>query len=132
MIGVTSLWREANDAVRYGFSHWRDFKSRASRKIYWQWVLIFINIEVMMFMISSFSSIYVQDVIELTSRIFYFITCIPLLSIQIRRLHDINRSGWWYLISLIPIIGWIIVIYWTILKGDKAPNKYGPPFINSL
>lgn len=51
---------------------------------------------------------------------------IPNLSISIRGLHDIGKSGWWVLISLIPIIGWIWIIILLAIEGENKPNKYGP------
>lgn len=51
---------------------------------------------------------------------------IPSLAVGVRRLHDINKSGWWFLIPLIPIVGsiWLIVLFCK--EGDKGDNKYGP------
>ena len=46
---------------------------------------------------------------------------------SIRRLHDTNRTGWWILIGLIPLIGWIVLLIFYLEKGDPADNKYGPP-----
>ena len=43
-----------------------------------------------------------------------------------RRLHDVDRSGWWQLIGFIPLIGWILLIYWLVQPG-KEPNRFGPP-----
>ncbi len=48
------------------------------------------------------------------------------ISLIVRRLHDIDKSGWWYWIFLIPIIGGLILFYWTYLKdGTKGPNRFG-------
>ena len=58
--------------------------------------------------------------------LFGLATLVPSLAVGARRLHDINRSGWWQLLWLLPVIGWIVVIYWGIKKGDDIPNKYGP------
>jgi len=53
------------------------------------------------------------------------VTFLPMLTCSIRRLHDINRSGWWVLIGL-TIIGIPILIYWYCKKGDEHENRYGP------
>jgi uncharacterized membrane protein YhaH (DUF805 family) len=50
---------------------------------------------------------------------------LPNLGLSVRRLHDINRSGWWILISLIPVVGWIIILIWAIQKGDESANDFG-------
>ena len=60
------------------------------------------------------------------SGIFRFATLIPSFAVGARRLHDINRSGWWQLLWFAILIGWIILIVWAIKQGDKGPNKYGP------
>jgi hypothetical protein len=51
---------------------------------------------------------------------------LPTLGVGIRRLHDTNRSGWWILIGLIPIVGWVWIIVLLATAGDAHPNRYGP------
>jgi uncharacterized membrane protein YhaH (DUF805 family) len=51
---------------------------------------------------------------------------IPSLAVCVRRLHDIGRSGWWYLIGLIPVIGWILLIVWFCTDSQPGANKWGP------
>jgi len=61
--------------------------------------------------------------------IFYILTFVPAISVAARRLHDINKSGWWMLIGF-TIIGLIPLLYWACKKGDDKPNKYGPNSIS--
>lgn len=50
------------------------------------------------------------------------------ISISVRRWHDLNKSGWWVLINLIPFFGWIYsLIMLGFMSGDRGPNQYGPP-----
>jgi len=51
---------------------------------------------------------------------------LPYISVAVRRLHDIGRSGWWYWIALIPLVGFILLIVWFARKGDSGPNQFGP------
>ena len=51
---------------------------------------------------------------------------LPGLGLSVRRLHDINRSGWWVLIGLIPLVGAIILIIWFAKESDPVENQYGP------
>ncbi|MFV2091355.1 MAG: DUF805 domain-containing protein, partial [Pseudomonadales bacterium] len=51
---------------------------------------------------------------------------IPSLAVSVRRLHDSNRSGWWLLIGLVPILGGIIVTVFTLLNGTAGENRFGP------
>ncbi len=51
---------------------------------------------------------------------------LPGIGVAIRRLHDTDRSGWWLLIALIPIIGALILLVFYLQDGTRGPNKYGP------
>ena len=99
-----------------------NFEGRARRKEYWFYTLaIFIAIVVAM----------ILDAILGTGYLFYAIvilgTFLPSLAVGIRRLHDTNRSGWWYLICLIPLIGPILLIIWLASETIREPNQWGPP-----
>lgn len=52
---------------------------------------------------------------------------LPGIGVSVRRLHDIDKSGWWLLIGLIPIVGAIILIVWLVQTGTAGPNRFGPP-----
>jgi len=52
-------------------------------------------------------------------------TIIPRIAVAIRRLHDTDRSGWWLLLILIPIIGWIILLVFYCTDGTHGPNRFG-------
>lgn len=51
---------------------------------------------------------------------------LPGLGVGVRRLHDLDRSGWWLLIGLIPIVGFIVLIVWFATAGLPGDNKFGP------
>jgi uncharacterized membrane protein YhaH (DUF805 family) len=50
---------------------------------------------------------------------------IPSIAVTVRRLHDTDRSGWWFLIQLIPIVGGIILLVFVCLEGTRGPNRFG-------
>jgi uncharacterized membrane protein YhaH (DUF805 family) len=52
---------------------------------------------------------------------------LPSLAVEIRRLHDTDRSGWWILIGLVPVIGGIWLLVLLCLAGTPAANRFGPP-----
>ena len=52
---------------------------------------------------------------------------LPILSVAIRRLHDTDHTGWWVLIGLIPIIGFIVLLIFYLRQSDPGENQYGPP-----
>ena len=58
--------------------------------------------------------------------IFSLVLILPGIAVTTRRLHDINKSGWWQLIEL-TIIGILLIIIWNATEGEKKKNKYGPP-----
>lgn len=51
---------------------------------------------------------------------------VPSLAVGVRRLHDTNRSGWWWFIGLIPLVGWIILLIFFATEGQPGENQYGP------
>jgi len=54
---------------------------------------------------------------------------VPAVSVTIRRIHDVDRTGWWVLIAFVPIIGAILLLIWFCQRGTQGPNKFGPdPF----
>ena len=54
---------------------------------------------------------------------FYLLTLVPSISVSVRRLHDINRTGWWLLMSL-TVVGIIPLLYWSIKRGDESLNRF--------
>ncbi len=107
--------------------HYADFSGRARRQEYWMFVLfqfIFAIIAVILDSILglSFSPLIPYGWIYL---IFILATLIPSLAIAVRRLHDVGKSGWFYFICLIPLIGsiWLLVLFCT--DGESNPNKWG-------
>ncbi|HEX7380625.1 MAG TPA: DUF805 domain-containing protein, partial [Nevskiaceae bacterium] len=58
--------------------------------------------------------------------LFVLATFIPSWAVCVRRLHDTNRSGWWVLISLVPLVGWIVLLIFTVQDGTRGDNRFGP------
>ena len=109
------------DAVRTCFSKYADFTGRASRPEYWWFFLSYIIVYIVALIIGSSIKASWLALIPLLAYI------IPLISAAVRRLHDTGRSGWWYFISLIPLVGTIILIVFLAGEGNPGPNQYGPP-----
>lgn len=106
---------------------WSDFKGRARRKEYWMFALfniIFLIIAAILDNVLglTFSREIPYGYIYLLYALFVFV---PGLAVSVRRLHDISKSGWWYLIVLIPIIGaiWLLVLFVT--DGTPDENQWG-------
>jgi len=122
-------------AIKNAFIKCFDFKSRSSRSEFWYFYLFttilgflglqidrFFNLEILGLQLSN-----INEVVTLgpTYIFLYFLFFIPSLSLYIRRLHDIDRSGWWLLIAIIPFIGIITLIFFWCLKGSQNRNTYG-------
>jgi uncharacterized membrane protein YhaH (DUF805 family) len=60
------------------------------------------------------------------SGLFALVNLIPGLAVWIRRLHDIDRSGWWALLIFLPILGWFALFVFACLDGTRGANRYGP------
>ena len=98
--------------IALGFQRYFDFSGRSSRSEYWWWIL--------------FS--FIAGLIPFVG----LVLLIPNIAIGVRRLHDINKTGWWILFALlffwllfIPVL---LLLYWVTRPSDQGANKYGPRF----
>lgn len=103
------------ESIKSGFSKYAEFNGRASLSEFWWWVLF-------VFLASAAASI----VSPMVSGLFSLAVLLPNIAVGARRLHDTDRSGWLQLIAVIPLIGWIILIYWCV-QPSKDPNRFGSP-----
>ncbi len=114
-----------------------DFKGRARRKEYWMWTLYYTVILLFAMVLDNALGLNFELLGQNLGYGWLYVTIgithlIPGLGIVVRRLHDVGKSGWFYLIILIPLIGfiWILVLFCT--EGVKEDNKWGsnPKLIN--
>jgi uncharacterized membrane protein YhaH (DUF805 family) len=101
-------------AVMTCFQKYVVFEGRASRSEYW-W---FFPFNIVLSMIATTIHMKVGNLVSL-------LLLLPSLAVGVRRLHDIGKSGWFMLIWLIPLIGWILMIYWAVQPGQPEANAYG-------
>mgnify|MGYP001474305728 CR=1 FL=1 len=102
------------------FRKYADFSGRARRTEYWMFILF---------------SVIVSFVIELVDGligmggilypVYFLVSLIPSFSVIIRRLHDTGRSGWWWLIGFVPVIGMIAMLLFFVLDSEPGTNQYG-------
>lgn len=103
------------------------FDGRARRKEYWYFFLINTVISIFLAFIDSFTGTISEEAgLGLLSGIYALAVLIPGLSVTVRRLHDTDRSGWWILIGLIPVIGGIALLVFMVLDSTPGDNQYGP------
>jgi uncharacterized membrane protein YhaH (DUF805 family) len=102
------------------------FSGRARRKEFWMFSLISTIVSFVLLSIDGALGIYDADVgMGLLSGIYLLAIILPLLGLAIRRLHDTGRSGWWLLISIIPLIGTITLLVFYCLDSAPEENQYG-------
>ena len=94
------------------------FEGRASRSEYWWFQLIVTP--------SYFISTFIENEVSYIFLGITLFTLIPAISAGVRRLHDTNRSGFFLLISFIPFIGGLILLFFLIPEGTKGKNRFGP------
>ena len=110
------------EAVRSGFDHYTKFDGRASRPAFWWWFLFGILVGIGASIIDAILGTW-----GLVNGLVALALLLPNLSVAIRRLHDTGHTGWWVLIGLIPIIGFIVLLIFYLRESDPGENQYGPP-----
>ena len=100
-----------------------DFKGRAIRSEYWYFLLFYCIVYFVLTLIASFISPTLGNILSV---IIWLAFLFPWFGVCVRRLHDVNRCGWWLLIGLIPLVGGLVLLLWFISRGTVGPNKYGP------
>jgi len=110
------------------------FNGRARRKEYWYFFLFNIIASIILAVVDVGTGSFNEEVgLGFLSGIYTLAVLIPGIAVLIRRLHDTNRSGWWFLIALIPIIGPIVLLVFTVQAGTSGENQYGSdPKLNEL
>ncbi len=105
------------DSIVTCFSKIVTFDGRARRSEYW-WFALFVSI-----INGVIAAILGQGML---AGVVSFLIALCSLSVSVRRLHDIGKSGWFVLLDLIPVVGWIILIVWYCKDSEPGDNKYGP------
>jgi uncharacterized membrane protein YhaH (DUF805 family) len=100
------------ESIQTCFNKYADFNGRATRSEFWWWVLFVI--------LATLAGNILSDKLGMLISLG---TLLPYIAVTARRLHDTNRSGWWQLIGIIPVIGWIILIVWCV-QESASQSEY--------
>ncbi len=115
-----------SQAIRSCFSKYATFSGRAQRSEFWFFSLFTLLGSIALSILDSLSfGLSLADP-GLLEGLFSLAMLLPSLSVTVRRLHDLDRTGWWLWLWLIPVIGWIILLIWMVSKGTDGDNDYGP------
>ncbi len=104
---------------------WLDPRGRIGRATYWRWgVCALLGLGLLGHALLDIARLPAQRVESIVSLLLAW----PTIAISAKRWHDRNRSGWWVLVVLVPVLGWV----WALLdngfvRGDRGPNRFGPP-----
>lgn len=108
------------------YKNYATFSGRANRAQYWYFVVFYILVSFLLALADFFLGTAGETKnIGFMGGIFALASFIPTVAIAVRRLHDTGRSGWWQLIIVIPIIGFLVLLFFLASKGNEGENKYG-------
>jgi uncharacterized membrane protein YhaH (DUF805 family) len=113
-------------AISSGFSNYVNFAGRAIRSEYWYWTLFFFIGSIVASIIDAVLGIRMFDTI------FGLAVLLPSIAVGVRRLHDLDRTGWWLLLGFIPLIGAIVLIVWFCSRGTVGANRFGPDPLGAI
>ena len=112
------------ESVRTVLSNYASFDGRAMRSEFWWFALFYLLVQLAggvldaMLFPNSFGPIGALASLALL---------LPYLAVAARRLHDIDRTGWWQLIGFVPVIGAVVLIVFFVQRGTPGPNRFGAP-----
>ncbi len=109
------------DAIKLAFKNYVNFNGRSRRSELWWFILFNIIIQIIIIILANL----ITKNLMFLSYIYSLIIFLPGLSLVIRRLHDIGKSGWYIFIAFIPIVGIFILLYFYCLDSENQSNEYG-------
>lgn len=114
-------------AVQKCLSNYVTFTGRAQRSEYWWFILFVVIVSVLSGMLDGILGLtFDEDGNGPIQSLVGLAILLPTISVSVRRLHDLDRSGWWWWIQLIPLIGFIIFLVFACTPGTDGPNRFGP------
>jgi uncharacterized membrane protein YhaH (DUF805 family) len=124
--GTGGFVADFRKAVAACLRQYATFTGRAARPEYWYFVLFNILVAIASTMLDVMIFDPTAEFSPLNS-LTSLALLLPSLAVAARRLHDTDRTAWWILLFLIPVIGWLIAIFFLVQRGTPGPNRFGPP-----
>lgn len=118
-------------ALRTFWKRYRDFRGRSRRSEYWfiQLFLVVTNIAVAIIDLALMGWDVDRFIANggggIVGLIWILVTIVPALAVLVRRLHDTGKSGWWALVGLLPLVGAIVLLVFTVTDSSPGENKFG-------
>jgi uncharacterized membrane protein YhaH (DUF805 family) len=101
------------------------FGGRARRKEYWMFILVNLVLTGVLGILDKMLGLKIGADEGALTTLYGVLIFLPYWAVQFRRLHDTDRSAWWLLLLLIPIVGWLIILAFNCQSGTPGPNKFG-------
>lgn len=123
------------EAVETCFQQYAVFRGRARRSEYWWWALFAFLVDLVVNALGGFQPVLVllgqgrsgeSPLWSVLAATVSLVLLLPSLAVFVRRLHDTGRSGWWWLIGLVPVVGWVVLLVFLVQMGSPDSNQYGP------
>ena len=108
-------------AVKMSLARYASFSGRARRSEYWYVTLC----QLLAMPISYLVWRAIPTLAITLYALFVLGTVVPHMALSVRRLHDVNRTGWWYLLGLVPFLGGIVLLVWFCTDGTSGSNRFG-------
>lgn len=109
------------DEFKLAFRNYANFDGRSTRKEYWMYTLFYVLILLGLMIINNFLD---SSIIGIIIGLFQIVFIIPSLSIAVRRLHDVNKNGWFLLLSFIPFAN-LYILYLLVQSSYSSSNQWG-------
>ena len=114
-----------SEAVKTSLARFVSFRGRARRSEYWYFTVVHWLMILVAMGVSYLAMLAIPALGIALYSIAVFGTFVPHLAVSVRRLHDIDRTGWWYLFGLVPLLGTIVLLVWFCTDGTRGPNRFG-------
>ena len=101
------------------------FEGRARRKEYWMFTLFNIIVSIVLAIVDGIGGFMTESGIGMLGLLYTLAVLLPSIAVGVRRLHDIDKSGWWLLLVFIPLIGAIVLLVFAVMEGTRGSNRFG-------
>jgi uncharacterized membrane protein YhaH (DUF805 family) len=110
------------NAIKFGFTNYANFQGRSPRSGYWYWALFSALVSIALNILAGGKT---DNFFGMLGGLVSLGLFLPTLGYGVRRLHDINKSGWFILFALIPLVGWIFLLVWYVKDSEPGTNRFG-------
>ncbi len=114
-----------SEAVTMSLARYASFGGRAPRSEYWCFTLFHLLVILLAMVVSYLAMLANPALGIILYSIVVFGTLLQHLAVSVRRLHDVNQTGWWYLVGCVPLLGTIVLLVLFCTDGTRGPNRFG-------